>query len=202
MTLFSKATIALAAVSTAFAAMPAEARGRGWDNHGDGISAGDVIAGALVIGGIAAIASAASNNDRGYGRGYGRDYGRNDGRDGRGYDRGYDNNDYGYNREGYGSRQAVDQCIRAAQREAGRSGWARVTDVTTINRVRGGYEVRGRLVVEDRGGGRNWRGGNDRYGYNYDRYNDGYDKGRFSCVARYGTIEGVRVSGLRGGYYG
>ena len=40
----------------------------------DGISAGDVIAGALIIGGIAAVASAASNNNDRYDRaGYGND---------------------------------------------------------------------------------------------------------------------------------
>ena len=136
-----------------------------------------------MIGGIAAIASAASND-------------RYDRRD-RYYDGGYDG--YGYYDNGYNSRAAVEQCVRAAQREANRyGGWARVTDVTRIDRVRGGYEVRGRLVVQDRG----WNGGYRRnwdQGYNYDRYNDGYDKGRFSCVTRNGRIRDVDVSGLRYG---
>lgn len=191
MKFLSKAGLFVATAATAIAtATPAEAR-RGWDRHrGDGIDAGDVIAGALIIGGIAAIASAASND--GYDR-YDRRY-----RD-RNYDGGYDG--YGYYNNGYGSRSAVDQCVRAAQREANRyGGWARVTDVTRINRIRGGYEVRGRVVVQDRGWGgwRGNRGGWDR-GHYYDRYNDGYDRGRFSCVTRYGRVQDVDLSGLRYG---
>lgn len=176
----SKALMMTAGAASLVATAPLQARDR-YDR--DGIDAGDVIAGALIIGGIAAIASAGSGGSR-----YGRDYGY-------GYDRGrgYGYNDGGYDRSGYGSRQSVDQCVRAAQREAGRYGWARVTDVTSINRVRGGYEVRGRLVVETRGQGY------DR-GYYYDRYDDGYDKGRFSCVTRYGGVDDLRVSGLRGYY--
>ena len=79
-------------------------------------------------------------------------------------------------------------------------GWARVTDVTRIDRIRGGYEVRGRLVVEgERNRGR-WNGGYDRYGNNYDRYGNDYDKGKFACVVRYGDVQDVRLSGLRGYY--
>ena len=196
MTRISKAFLLAAAGATALAAIPADARD-GWrgGRHHDRIDAGDVIAGALVIGGIAAIASAASNGsrDRDY-RGYydgGRGYGD-------GYDRGYVER-YGYYNNGYGSRVAVDQCIRAAERQARRFGWARITDVTSIERVYGGYEIRGRLVVEQRGWS-GWSGGNDRYGYNYDRYGDGYDKGRFRCVARNGDIEYVRLAGLRDYY--
>lgn len=175
----AKALLLMAGAATLAASAPAEAR-RHYDR--DGIDAGDIIAGALIIGGIAAIASAASDNDRGY-------------RSGRYYD-GYDG--YGYRRDGYGSRAAVDQCVRAARGEASRYGRARVTDVTRIDRIRGGYEIRGRLVVEDRG--LRGRGDWDR-GYNYNRYGDGYDKGKFSCVTRYGRIDDVRVSGLNGGYY-
>jgi hypothetical protein len=189
MSILRKTALAAATASMAIAASPANARYGHHRGH-DGIDAGDVIAGALIIGGIAAIASAASNN-RSYGyngsyrdRGYYRDR----------YNDGYDN---GWYRNGYGSRTAVDQCVRAAQREASRYGWARITDVTRIDRIRGGYEVRGRLVVEDRGYGRGWgRGGYDR-GYYYDRYSDGYDKGRFSCTTRYGGVEDVRLGGLR-----
>ena len=192
MSRISKTILLAAAAATTLAAFPASARD-GWRSgrhHNDRIDAGDIIAGALIIGGIAAIASSGSgrSRDRGsYGGGYG-------GRSGGGYGGGYDS----YN-NGYGSRVAVDQCVRAAQRQASRFGSARITDVTTIDRVNGGYEVRGRLVVEQRGwnGG---RGGYDRYGYNYDRYGDGYDKGRFRCTARYGRIEDVRLAGLRDYY--
>jgi hypothetical protein len=200
----SKALMITAGAASLMATAPLEARYRG--GH-DGIDAGDVIAGALIIGGIAAIASAGSNSNR-YGRddGYGS-YGRD-----RSYDR-YDGDRYEGNRydrsdndrRGYGSRYAVDQCVRAAKREAGRYGWGRITDVSSINRVRGGYEVRGRLVVQTRGrdyGRGDDRGYDRRYdrGYNYDRYDDGYDKGRFTCVTRYDRVDDIRVSGLRGGY--
>ena len=186
MKVLNKAALLAASAATLFAAMPADARDGDRDRHRDrdGIDAGDVIAGALIIGGIAAIASSGSR-DRSYDRG--------------GWDRGdrqpyYGGGDDGYYNNGYGSRTAVDQCVRAARQDARRYGWARVTDVTSIDRVRGGYIVRGRLVVETRGRG------ND-YGYHYDRYDDRYDKGRFSCVTRYGGVEGVRLAGLRGGYY-
>ena len=64
------------------AAAPAQAQYRDRDRRGDGIDVGDVIAGALIIGGIAAVASAAGRNrgyDDGYvyeGRGYDDRYGR------------------------------------------------------------------------------------------------------------------------------
>ncbi|MEY2926898.1 MAG: hypothetical protein RL367_1375 [Pseudomonadota bacterium] len=114
------------------------------------------------------------------------------GRSGRG---GYGNDRY-YNNAA-DSRTAVDQCVRAAQREARRYGAARVTDVTSIDSIRGGYEIRGRLVVEQRGY-QGWRGGDDRYGNHYDRYGNDYDRGRFTCKIRYGGIEDVRIGGLRG----
>lgn len=195
--MLKKSLLAAAAAATALASVPAEARHDRWRGH-DGIDAGDVIAGALIIGGIAAIASAASN-DR-YDSGYGyrdRRYGYGDRRYGYG-DRGYGYggyDGYGYYNNGYGSRVAVDQCVRAARAEAGRYGRARVTDVTGIDRIRGGYEVTGRLVVADRGYWRDRYDGWDR-GYHYDRYGDGYDKGRFRCVARYGRVEWVRLGGL------
>lgn len=177
----AKAVLLLAGAATLAVSAPVQARYGDYYRH-DRIDAGDVIAGALIIGGIAAIASAASSNDRYYGDDR---YRYNDRR--------YRGNDYGYYRDGYSSRRAVEQCVNAARREANRYGWARVTDVTRIDRIRGGYEVRGRLVVEDRGYGR--RGGWDR-GYYYDRYDDGYDKGRFTCTTRYGGVDDVDLSGL------
>lgn len=177
------ATTAMLLVSTAATARPGD-----WRHGRDRIDAGDVIAGALIIGGIAAIASAASNDrdDRRY------RYRDGDAR----YDRGY--GDYGHYNNGYGSRTAVDQCVRAAQSEARRFGWARVTDVTRIDRINGGYEVRGRVVVQDRqwDGWRGARGGWDR-GNRWDRYNEGYDRGRFSCVTRFGRVQDVALRGFR-----
>ncbi len=176
-------TALLATATVAMAAVPAAARDHRRGH--DGIDAGDVIAGALVIGGIAAIASAASDGNRYRGDRYDR------------YDRNYGYNDYG---RGGDSRSAVDRCVRAVQSQASRYGWARVTDVTRIDRTRGGYEVRGRLVVENDRYRGNWRGGRDRYGYNYNRYGNDYDKGKFSCLVRYGDVQDIRLSGLRGGH--
>lgn len=161
-------------------AAPAAARDR-YDR--DGISAGEIIAGAVVIGGLAAILSASDNdrydryddryNDR-YGDRY-RDRGRyNDARYGYGYD---------YNRYG-NSRSAVSQCVNAVERGSRRYGRTDVTEVTSIDRKRDGYKVKGRVVVRDGYGGRWGRGGS-------------YDNGKFSCDVRYGRVQDVKFSGLR-----
>lgn len=169
--------------STLTAISPAQARDR-WDD--DRIDAGDVIAGAIIIGGLAAILSSDNNRGRYY-RDSGYDGYRGDGyRDGRSDGWGYDRRRYG------GSRDAVNRCVAAAERRASYNGRADVTEITDIDRVRGGYEVRGRIVVQnayrDRGYG--YRG--DRYGY------DGrYERGGFTCVARYGQVDGLRFNGLR-----
>lgn len=165
-----------AAAAMMVSAAPAMARDH--DRDRDGISAGEVIAGAVVLGGIAAIAASA-----------GRDrYDRNDR-----YDRhdGY-YGDYDYRR--YGSRQAIDQCVRAVRDRASRYGRARVTDITQIDRTKRGYRVEGRVAVRDGWrdrdygrGDRDYRwGGNDR----------GRDYGSFACSVRYGQVDKVRLHGL------
>lgn len=154
-------------------AAPAAARDR-YDR--DGISAGEIIAGAVVIGGLAAILSASDNDryDDRYGDRY-RDRGRyNDARYGYGYD---------YNRYG-NSRSAVSQCVNAVERGSRRYGRTDVTEVTSIDRKRDGYKVKGRVVVRDGYGGRWGRGGS-------------YDNGKFSCDIRYGRVQDVKFSGLR-----
>jgi hypothetical protein len=174
--------------------------------HNDGISTGDIIAGALIIGGIAAVATAASHNDRGYDGNYA-------------YDRaGYNNG--GYNNGGYGNgydrdaryrsnpRQAVEQCVAAAERYAGSRGMrADVTDIREVKDTRYGFQVKGRIAVQ--GNGRGWnRGnysGNDRYGQgwggDYRGYNDrvrGYDSGSFKCKFERGRITDLDIDGVRG----
>ena len=188
MHIVSKCSLIAVAAATAFASATPAMADDGHRRGRDGIDAGDVIAGALIIGGIAAIASAASNNDRGYDRRWNRD-------------RGYDRYDDGFYSDGYGSRAAVEQCVRVAGQSASRYGRARITDVTLIDRIRGGYEVRGRLVVAGRRYQSRDYNGWDRYGYNYDRYGRDYDKGKFACVVRYGQVQDIRLSGLRGSYY-
>ena len=174
----SKALIGtVAAGAMALAASPAAAR----DRHDDGIDAGDIIAGALVIGGIAAVASSIGK-DRGYNGTYGGPYyGDYNGR--------YGNYGYNYNRYG-NSRQAVEQCVAAAQRGAY---GARVTDIRSIDRKRDGYRIKGTVVVNERGGG--W--GRD-YNYRYSGRN--YDQGKFSCDVQYGRVVDLDYSGLRGNY--
>ncbi|MCB2061849.1 MAG: hypothetical protein KDE25_00035 [Novosphingobium sp.] len=162
-------TVAAGAMA-ATTASPALASDR--DNN-DGIKAGEVIAGALIIGGIAAVAASAGKKDR-YDYGYGRDYR-------------YDRSRYGnYGRYGRnGSRGVVDQCVRAAENHATRytRGRADVTQVTRVERKRNGYNVRGRIAVQDRG-------------YRWNR--SGYDTGRFTCKVRYGRIADLDYSGIRG----
>jgi len=122
----------------------------------DGIGAGEIIAGAIVIGGIAALAGA-FDGDRGRDRYDYRD-GYRDGYRGDRFDRG--------GRFGVNPRTAVDRCVRAAENQARRFGgyrYADVIDVRDIDRTRDGFRVRGRIDV---GGG-------------YDRR--GSDRGSFTC---------------------
>ncbi len=171
-------TVAAGAMAMASAA-PAQAQWRDRDRDRGGIDAGDIIAGALIIGGIAAVAGAVGGRNRGY--------------DGRVY------GGYGYDRAG-DPRQAVEQCVYAAEQNASRysygRGGAQVTDVRDIDRRNDGYRVKGRIAVNT--GNRNWqRGwGNDYRGYN-NNYR-GYDSGRFTCDVRYGRVVGLDYSGIRG----
>ena len=176
-TSWTKAAIGAATAGAMLAsAAPAAARDR-YDR--DGISAGEVIAGAVVLGGLAAILS--SNNDRNR---YDDRYGRYDDR----YDRGRYGNDprygYGYDYNRYGnSRSAVNQCVNAVERGSRRYGNTDVTQVTSIDRKRDGYKIKGQVVVRDGYGGRWGRGGY-------------YDRGKFSCDVHYGRVVDVDYSGL------
>lgn len=137
------ARLALGAVAatalTAASVTPAMARDH---RDRDGISAGEIIAGAVVIGGIAALAGAFDGDrDR---------YAYRDGYRGDRFDRG--------GRWGIGPRAAVDRCVRAAENQARRFGgyrYADVIDVRDIDRTRDGFRVRGRIDV---GGGWDRRG--------------------------------------------
>ncbi len=186
-----------AAAALVSISVPAQARDR-YDRDRDGISAGEIIAGAVVLGGLAAVLSAADN---------GRDYGY-DGNDG--YD--YNRAGYNYNRGGNG-RAAVHQCVTAVERWANGYSRSDVTQIRSIERTRYGYRVMGNLVVQD-GRGRDYNNGygGDRYnqGDRYDqgdRYNDsdrydrnsygrGYDKGRFICTVERGRVVDVDYRGL------
>lgn len=202
MTTLTKAVVGAVAAGAMVgaAASPALAQGREHRDH-DGISAGDVIAGALVIGGIAAIAAAASNDGRAY----------RDTEDYR-YDRaGYDRANWGWN-DGNGDRyangnprQAIEQCVYSAERIAARSryGGADVTDIRQVRSTRYGYEVRGRIAVNT--GGRDWRRGDGAdgrgWGGDYRGWNSnlrGSDNGWFTCRVEQGRVVNVDYGGVRG----
>jgi hypothetical protein len=182
-------TVAAGAMAVS-AASPAAARDRG-----NGIDAGDVIAGALIIGGIAAIAAAVSDDDDG--DRYDRDYR---------YDRagygGYTNARYGYGNP----NQAAQQCVYAAEQNANRISWggsADVTDIRNVRQTRYGYVVKGRVAVNTMGHG--WQRGNATYGRGWNgdyrgwnRNLRGYDSGTFTCKVERGRVVGLDYNGIRG----
>ncbi len=170
----TKAAVAAATTGAMLSAAPAAVAR---DRDRDGISAGEVIAGAVILGGLAAILSDNNRDDyRGYDdRRYNDRYG---------YDRGYYQRDYGYDYRRHGNaRQAVNQCVRDVEYRSGRWGRTDVTQIRDIERRRDGYIVKGNVVVRD-----GYRGRYGRDGY--------YDRGKFSCFVRYGRVENVRFSGL------
>lgn len=161
---FATGAMALGSVTPAAAAD----RYRDYDRD-RGISAGEVIAGAVVLGGIAAILSSA-----------GRDrYDR--------YDRRY-NDRYSYRDN---PRQAVESCVRAAEVDARRVGYryADVTQVSDVDRTRYGFRVNGRLRVEDT------RRGYDRWDRNDRHFSDA---GRFSCFVENGRVRDIDYRSVRG----
>ena len=189
----SKALLGTAAAGAmaVTSASPASAR----DRYDDGISAGDVIAGAVILGGIAAVASSIGK-DRGY-------------RDDYRYDRRYRDN---YYRTRGNPRAAVERCVAAASQEARRYGYSgvRVTQIRDVDDTRYGWRVKGRIEVNeaDRYGygyrDRNYRYGdryNSRYGSSYDRGRYNYrdrDQGNFTCDIQRGRVVDLDYSGLKG----
>lgn len=155
----------MAAAALAMTALPVAAQahgrwdgggwgGRGWHRDRGGIDGGDVLAGLLIIGGIAAIATAASKaekkrnapQDDGYRyrpeedqRGNRNDDWRNDDR------RNDDWRDQG--RVGSGSR-GLNQAVDACATEAERSG--EIEDIQDATRNGNGYRVSGTFRSGDR----------------------------------------------------
>jgi hypothetical protein len=190
--LMGSATVAAVALSSA---VPASAR-----DHRNGIDGGDIIAGALVIGGIAAIAAAAGNNNNNWDDDrfrLGDDWrGRDGWNDGRGRN--------GFSGRG-NARGAIEQCVRSAERAASRYSYGRadVTDVRDIRETRWGYEVRGRIAVNTNG--RDWRRGDRDYGRGWnndyrgwDNSLRGYDAGSFRCRVERGRVVDIDYNGIRG----
>lgn len=163
-------TVAAVAL-TASVVAPAHARDR------DGIDAGDVIVGAVVLGGIAILASAGSRDRDGYtyrDRRYGDDryYGRGN------------------------PRSAVERCVNAAEQQARRYGYryADVTEIRDVDDTRYGWRVKGNLRVD---GQRGWRGGDRRDGYGC-YAGRGHDNGSFTCHIERGRVADIDYRGIRG----
>ena len=168
-------TVAAGAMALATASPAMADRGHHRDRN---IDAGDVIAGAVIVGGIAALAGAFNKKDRRYhDRHYRGDH----------YRGGHYNNGYAYNRGG--GQRAIERCIRVAERQARRFGGYRYADVTQIrdvDRTRYGWRVKGRIEVQGlRGGG---------YGYG----NQGYDRGKFTCYFERGNRPQIDFRSIRG----
>lgn len=161
-------------------------RPRYYRHRGGHVGVGDVLAGAVIIGGIAAIASAASRP---------RDTYLRDGYYDRPIEPGYNYDRYGYPETGgrddrdYGDAPRgddrselaggpVDVCSRTAEREAQTrdGGFARVTGIERVEERGGGVEVRG--TVESSGG-------------------DGYEGGRRTTERFICTADTSRVTGFR-----
>ena len=196
MKIISRALVgAVAAGAMAMVPTAASAQSR-YDYRDDhrGISVGDIIAGAVVLGGIAAVAGS-------LGRG--------------GYDNRYDDRYYRGGNYGYyngNPRAAVEQCVTAANRDARYRGYrfAQVTHIRDVDDTRYGWKIKGNLLVEgsrgyyDRGyygrgyDSRRYDGGY----YNDDRYDDGYgyarDSGSFTCWIDRGRVSRMDYSGIRG----
>jgi len=149
------------AAAMAVSATPAMAK----DGRNGGPSAGEVIAGVAIIGAIAAIASSGNK------------------------DRKYSNNDYRgdrYQNDRYrqiSQRQAVNQCVRAAENGATYRGRANVTDIRDVDRTRNGYRIKGNILVEQ-----------NRGRYQRNRYSD---KGKFTCYVDGNRVSDVQFSGLK-----
>jgi hypothetical protein len=197
-------TVAAGAMAVS-AATPAMAG----DRDRDGIDAGDVIAGAVVLGGIAILAGAL-DNDRGDYRYREGDRYRDDYR--------YRDRDRGDRWYGRGSpRAAVERCINAAERDARRFGYrfADVTQIRDVDDTRYGWRVKGNLVVDGERGGR----GRDRWGDYGDRgWGDSSwgdrdrgwgdrdrgwgerdrDRGSFTCTIERGQVAYINFDGIRG----
>ncbi|WP_374411377.1 hypothetical protein [Novosphingobium colocasiae] len=149
----SRLAVALTATAAfAMTATPALARGHGgWHggyghghrHHGGGIDGGDLLAGLLIVGGVAAIATAASNSARDRDRNDARD--RDGGRyedDSAGYDRGRDDAPVGARDQASGHfDDAVGVCADEIEK-----GDRQVDTVDTVTRSADRYSVSGRLT--------------------------------------------------------
>lgn len=151
---------------------------RPYHRHRHGVSGGDVLAGILILGTIAAVASAASKSGETSARYPDRDprysvrADDNDGADDR------TRNDDAEDRRGdiASENEAIDACAVAAEQRADTGqGTASVRDITRVDAVDDGFEIEG--IVETRSSYR------DRSG----------DNRRFTCSVRFGAVDSVYI---------
>ena len=185
------ATVAAGALAVT-AASPAAAQDRHRDRGNNGISTGEVIAGAVILGGLAAIIASSDNDDR-YDR-RDRNYNNRDNYNNRGNYNNRRNANYRNNGNNNG-RRAVEACVNAAERIAQRYSGSRaeVYEIRDVDRERRGFEVKGRIAVSE-----NFRGRGNRGDYRRGSRNNGWDEGRFECDFRNGRVVDVDFSGIRG----
>lgn len=166
-------TLAASLLAGLAIAVATPAQAQDYDDYDDDdIDVGEVIAGAAVVGGIAAILGAFDGDDN-------DDYYYDERYDGRYY------RDEAY-REQY-ARDLIERCVYAAENDARRFGPADVTRIEDVDREGAYLRVEGDIRVSH-------RYARDRYGR--ERY-DEIDEGEFQCtVDRRGRVANLDYDGL------
>ena len=174
--------IPLAALgAAALAASPLSAQDFDLDGDDDGgdIGTEEVIAGAVILGGLAAILGGDDDDDDRYlDRRYGNDYY---------YDRRYEGQYYNGQYRAQYSRELIERCINVAENEARRWGPANVTQIEEVERDGRLLRVEGDIRVA---------GHYERDGWNDYDYEDA-DNGEFECkIDRRGRVVDIDFDGL------
>jgi hypothetical protein len=143
------ATVLASLAVASLAAPPAMANHRDWGGwgghrHRDRVSTGDVLAGILIIGGIAAVASAASNANKNKRRDQDYRYPDNDSQRRERSSGGYADDDRSDRSDSRGGSDvaidsAIDRCIDEVSR-----GSTKIDEVDSVNRDGDGWRVQGR----------------------------------------------------------
>ncbi|MXO86639.1 hypothetical protein GRI38_11445 [Altererythrobacter aurantiacus] len=166
--------LAAAFAASALAAAPLAAQDYDFDrDDDDGIGAEEVIAGAVILGGLAAILGGGDDDD---------DY-----RDDYYYDDRYDGRYYNSEYRGDYTRELIERCVYVAENEARRWGPANVTQIEDVDRDGRYLKVEGDISIA---------GTYDRRGWNDYDYDEG-EEGEFECIIdRRGRVTDIDFDGL------